>query len=159
MDDANQLRERVRDFLARRYVMALGTHGPEGPWVASVYFAGDLHALYFLSSPDSRHGRNVAHSPLVAAAINEDQHDWRLIEGVQLDGTCALADSPSVWLRGWRAYLTRFPVARELFRGRAAGVEAARKARHTRLYLLRPRRVYYLDNRLGFGERQEVRLD
>ncbi len=154
----SELEAQARRYLAERFVMALGTQGPDGPWVASVYVAGDLDALYFLSSPNSRHARNLAHTPLVAAAINEDEHDWRQIRGLQLEGTCALADSPSAWLRGWRTYLARFPVARELFRGRAAGLEAARKARSTRLYVLRPSRVYYLDNRLGFGERQEVPL-
>ena len=135
--------------------MALATQGPDGLWVASVYFAGGLGALYFLSSPDSRHGRNLSANSRIAAAINEDEHDWRLIRGVQLDGTCALADSAAIWLRGWRAYLAKFPVARELFRGRA-GRGIVSKVQHTRLYVVRPWRVYYLDNRLGFGKRQEV---
>jgi uncharacterized protein len=135
--------------------MALATQGPDGPWVASVYFAGGLDGLYFLSSPASRHGRNLSSSPRIAAAINEDEHDWRLIRGVQLEGTCVLADSAAVWLRGWRAYLAKFPVARDLFRGRAAGGIVARVQR-TRMYVVRPQQVYYLDNRLGFGERREI---
>ena len=135
--------------------MALATEGPDGPWVASVYFAGGLDALYFLSSPASRHGTNLRRSPRIAAAINEDEHNWRAIRGVQLEGTCQLGDSPGVWLRGWRAYLAKFPVARDLFRGGAGG-GVARKVRGVRLYVVRPRRVYYLDNRLGFAERHEV---
>jgi uncharacterized protein YhbP (UPF0306 family) len=104
------LRRRVERFLAERASMALATQGPEGLWVASVYFAGALDALYFLSSPASRHGRNLSANSRIAAAINEDEHEWRLIRGVQLEGTCELADSPAEWLRGWRAYLAKFPV-------------------------------------------------
>lgn len=149
--------ELARRFLVERAAMALATDGPDGPWAASVYFAGDLDALYFVSSPHTRHGRNISSNSRVAAAINEDEHDWQAIRGIQLHGLCALADRPSVWLRGWRAYMRKFPVARELFRGRA-GAEALAKLRGTRLYVLRPEHVFYLDNRLGFGERVEVPL-
>ena len=138
--------------------MALATRGPDGLWVASLYFAGNLEALYFLSSPRSRHGQNLQVDPAVAVAINEDEHDWRAIRGVQLEGTCAPAASPGEWLRGWRTYLAKFPVARDLFRGRA-GSGVARKVANTRLYVVRPRRVFYLDNQIGFGQRQEVPLD
>ncbi len=123
----------------------------------AAYFAGDLDALFFLSSPRSRHGQNLQANPRVAVAINEDEHEWRDIRGVQLEGTCALASSPGVWLRGWRTYLAKFPVARDLFRGRA-GSGVAKTVANTRLYVVRPERVFYLDNRLGFGQRQEVPL-
>ena len=56
---------------------------------------------------------------------------------------------------GCRAYLAKFPIARDLFRGRSGGTLVS-KVQHTRLYVVRPRRAYCLDNRLGFGERQEV---
>jgi uncharacterized protein len=151
------LRQHVGQYLEDRYTMALATHGTEGLWVAAVYYAGGLDGLYFLSSPGSRHGRNLHASPRVAATINEDEHDWRAIRGVQLEGMCQLADSPAVWLRGWRAYLAKFPVARDLFRGRA-GAGVVSKVRNTRLYLVRPERVFYLDNRLGFGDRREIPL-
>jgi nitroimidazol reductase NimA-like FMN-containing flavoprotein (pyridoxamine 5'-phosphate oxidase superfamily) len=59
-DDPGDL---ARACLAEHYVLALGTCGPEGPWVASVYFAADLTGdrlhLYFLSSPSSRHSQNL----------------------------------------------------------------------------------------------------
>jgi uncharacterized protein YhbP (UPF0306 family) len=149
------LRDRVERFLAERASMALATQGPDGLWVASVYFAGGLGALYFLSSPDSRHGRNLSANSRIAAAINEDEHDWRLIRGVQLDGMCALADSAAVWLRGWRAYLARFPdragpVSRAAGRWHRQQGPAHASIRSASLAL------YYLDNRLGFGKRQEV---
>jgi uncharacterized protein YhbP (UPF0306 family) len=153
--EADELREYVRRFLQERFTMALATEGPDGPWIAAVYFAGGLDALCFLSSPDSRHGRNLSSSPRIAAAINEDEHDWRSIRGVQLEGTCVLADSGAVWLRGWRACLAKFPVARDLFRGRA-GDRVASQVLHARLYVVRPHRLFYLDNRLGFSDRREI---
>lgn len=151
----------VREFLGARFTMALATDGPEGLWVASVFFAADLAGrgvrLYFLSSPSSRHGRNLAANPAVAAAINEDEHDWRAIRGIQLEGTCEPVDVPLERLHAWRVYLAKFPVVRDLFRAPGlVGEGGVAKLRRTRMYRLLPRRIYYLDNRLGFGSRQDV---
>ncbi len=141
--------------------MALGTQGPEGPWVAAVYFAADVAEgrarLYFLSSPTSRHGRNLAANPAVAAAINEDEHDWRAIRGIQLEGVCEPVAAPLEALRAWRAYFGKYPFVRQVLRGaKVAGGEMAAKLLRTRLYQVRVRRLFYLDNRLGFGDREEV---
>jgi uncharacterized protein YhbP (UPF0306 family) len=152
-----ELRRLARGFLAERYTLALATDGPEGLWVASVYFAGDLAESYFLSSASSRHGRNLAANPRVAAAINEDEHDWRAIRGIQLEGECRPARTPGEYLRAWRAYLTKFPFVRELLRREQAGAaELAGKLVRTQMYCLRTSRLFYLDNRQGFGHRPEL---
>jgi uncharacterized protein YhbP (UPF0306 family) len=81
IDRPGELLDLVGRFLNDRYAMALATQGPDGPWVASVYFAGGLDGLYFLSSPQSCHGRNLGRDPRVSAATNEDEHDWRALRG------------------------------------------------------------------------------
>ena len=60
------------------------TRGPEGPWAAAVFYANTGFALYFLSSPTSRHGRNIGGNAKAAATIQEDYSDWREIKGIQL---------------------------------------------------------------------------
>jgi uncharacterized protein len=157
-DDPGDL---ARACLAEHYVLALGTCGPEGPWVASVYFATDLRGdrlhLYFLSSPSSRHGQNLQSNPAAAGAINADEHDWHLIRGVQLEGFCQRVDGMREALRGWRVYLTRFPMVRGLFRGVPTDApRLAGKLGRTRMYWFRVERAFYLDNRRGFGERTDV---
>jgi uncharacterized protein YhbP (UPF0306 family) len=72
---------------------------------------------YFLSSPNSRHDRHPAANPRVAA-INEDEHGWRAIRGIQLAGECRLVRTPGERLRARRAYLTKFPFVRDLLRRR-----------------------------------------
>jgi uncharacterized protein YhbP (UPF0306 family) len=125
--------------------------------VASVYFAGSLGELYFLSSTASRHGRNLTANPRVAAAINEDEHEWRAIRGIQLEGECRLAQSPPEHLRAWRAYIGKFPFVRDLLRqAKDANTAMAAKLLHTRMYVLRPTHLFYLDNWRGFGERREI---
>lgn len=155
MTDLSTLRATVEEFLAAHAVMTLATQGPEGPWAAPVYFAGALDGLYFLSSPRTRHGRNLAVDPRLAASVAVDGMDWQAIRGVQMEGACVLASGPREWLGGWRAYLGKFPAVRSLLRGQA-GADVLKKVGGTRLYVIRPEHVFYLDNRMGFGNRVEV---
>ncbi len=151
------------EFLTERYVMAVGTAGPEGPWVASVYFAGTIEEaplrLYFLSAGHSRHGQNVAANPRVAASINEDEHDWRAIRGIQLEGTCEVVRTAREGLRAWRTYLGKFAMVRQMLRqARTNPGGMGEKLLRTQMYCLRVERLFYLDNRQGFGDRREVRI-
>ena len=68
-------RGRALDYLAGHNVMTLATHGPEGPWAAAVFYVSDGFDLYFISSPGSRHSRNVAAQAAAAATVQEDYRD------------------------------------------------------------------------------------
>ena len=60
--------------------MTLATQGPAGPWAAAVFYANNGFNLYFVSSPASRHSRNLAGQPAVTATVHEDYLDWREID-------------------------------------------------------------------------------
>ena len=154
-------RQLALSFLAERYTMALATAGPDGTWVASVFFASHVDDeglwLYFLSSPESRHGRNLATDPRVAAAINEDEHDWQAIRGIQLEGCCTAVRGQRESLHAWRIYFGKFPFVRHLLQGKGGvAADMIEKLRGTQMYRLEVQRLFYLDNRRGFGNRQEV---
>src|SRR5512138_1421483 len=78
--------QKVLDYLAAHHVMTLSTSGADGPWAAAVFYASERFTFYFVSSPKSRHARDLASDARVAAAIHEDYRDWRAIQGVQLAG-------------------------------------------------------------------------
>src|SRR5512138_21503 len=78
------MRQKALDYLAAHNVMTLATRSV---WAAAVFYASDGFTLYFVSSPSSRHARDLAEDPRVAAAIHEDYRDWRAIQGIQLAGT------------------------------------------------------------------------
>ena len=106
MDDA--LLGRVQDYLDRHNVMTLATHGPAGPWAAAVFYARDGLRLYFVSSPGSRHGRDLEASRRAAAAIHEDDRGWTEIQGVQLEGRVAPVDDADL-PRVRAIYSAKFP--------------------------------------------------
>jgi pyridoxamine 5'-phosphate oxidase-like protein len=63
--------ETVPRLLAEIKYLVLGTADEAGnPWTTPVYFAAaDPRRLYWVSSPDSRHSRNIAVRPRVSIAV------------------------------------------------------------------------------------------
>jgi hypothetical protein len=148
------LRAKVLAYLRAHHVMTLATHDRAGPWAAAVFYASEGFTLYFLSSPKSRHGRQLAANPAAAAAVQEDYADWPQIKGVQLEGSVrALRGSEAD--RARRLYGEKFPVIRRLAGAPAAIAAALNKVRW---YELVPERLYFVDNSVGFGHRDEVDL-
>src|SRR5262245_6963785 len=74
--------------------MTLGTADETGrPWVSPVYFAPDgYRELYWLSSPDAQHSRNVAVRPEVFAAV--------------FDSRAAIGQGQAVYMAATAAELT-----------------------------------------------------
>lgn len=142
-------RERALAYLRAHHVMTLATHGAGAPWAAAVFYANDGFDLIFLSSPSSRHCRNLAASPRAAATIQEDYTDWTEIKGVQMEGTVTELGGETE--RAARSlYAARFPFVRQAV---PALAEALKKVRW---YRLAPERLYFIDNSRGFGHRDEI---
>lgn len=156
-NDLNKdLEGRVWALLSECSTMTLATAGPEGLWAADVFFAPrGFRELFFISSPTSRHGRNLLGSPLVSATVHVDVgSDWRSIRGLQLSGEARLVHENEV-ADARAAYLQKFPFAAALLKPDA---EVHEKTAGTRFFVLRVQRLYLVDNRLGFGVRQEIDL-
>ncbi|MCA9932539.1 MAG: pyridoxamine 5'-phosphate oxidase family protein [Ardenticatenaceae bacterium] len=141
----------VLAYLAVHRVMTLATTGKEGVWAAAVFYVNDGFDLIFLSAGHTRHGRNIAQNPRVAATVQEDYADWADIKGVQCEGRVLLLEGDerdtAVTL-----YAQKYP-----FLQRApAPIRAA--LHHVNWYRLCPDRLYFVDNSKGFGHRDEVRL-
>jgi uncharacterized protein YhbP (UPF0306 family) len=148
------LRRRVAAYLREHHVMTLATYGSEGLWSAAVFYADDGHSLFFLSSPASRHCRNLATSPRVSATIQKDYTDWQDIKGVQLEGIAREIRGKEEELAR-RLYGEKFPVVRALARAPAALAEAMDRVRW---YEVAPDRLYFVDNSAGFGHRDAIDL-
>lgn len=150
MSSHGSLRATARDYLRARNVMTLATMGDDGPWAAAVFYANADFTLYFVSSPASRHSRNLAVRPRVAVTVQEDYRDWSAIKGLQIEGTARAIAGPEQ-VAASAAYRAKFP-----FVG-FAGTLAAALAKVT-WYKVEPDRVYYLDNSIRFGYREEIVL-
>jgi nitroimidazol reductase NimA-like FMN-containing flavoprotein (pyridoxamine 5'-phosphate oxidase superfamily) len=67
----DELSDRARSVIDSNRYMALGTVDEAGhPWVSPVWFAcQDYRNFHWLSSPDSKHSRNLAARPEIAIAV------------------------------------------------------------------------------------------
>jgi len=159
----SKLRPRLRAYLHHHDTMTLATIGAAGePQAAAVFYAADDElGLYFLSDPDSRHGRNLTREPRVAATIQADGQDWREINGLQIEGTAAVIEGADEAARVAQLFAERFDFLRELLAdGDAGGPRELRgPLANSRFYVLRPTWIRSIDNRLAFGHKEELTLE
>jgi hypothetical protein len=148
------LRQRVMAYLREHHVMTLATHGSAGVWAAAVFYVNDGFNLLFLSSPTSRHCRNLAESARVSATIQQDYADWPEIKGVQLEGTASEIGGERE-KQARHIYGEKFPVIRGLAQGPVAIAKAMDKVRW---YEVVTDRLYFIDNSAGFGHRDAIEL-
>lgn len=77
----------IRQFLTRHKLMTIATYG-EHPWIANVYYSFDDDlTLYFLSSPETLHCKQIEKNNKIAAAIADSrQKPAELKKGLQIYG-------------------------------------------------------------------------
>ncbi|HEU5294259.1 MAG TPA: pyridoxamine 5'-phosphate oxidase family protein [Burkholderiaceae bacterium] len=144
-----ELPRSVTQYITSRHVMTLAAQGSDGPWAAAVFYASDGDDLIFVSSPASRHARQLALDARCAATIHSEVTDWRSIRGVQLEGSVdalAAAQRP----HAMQVYGEKFPFVQPAVAAPAIAQALAR----VQWYRLRIARLYFLDNAQGFGRRQ-----
>ena len=141
------MREKALAYLAAHNVMTLAT---QSVWAAAVFYANEGFDLYFVSSPSSRHARDLAQDPRVAAAIHEDYRDWRAIRGIQLSGTAERLEGAAreAALACYRQKFSFLKIETTL-------LEVLGK---TACYRVTPTEMHFVDNSLGFGKRARVHL-
>ncbi|WP_420629097.1 pyridoxamine 5'-phosphate oxidase family protein [Candidatus Leptofilum sp.] len=139
------------DYLATHQVMTLATNGAEGLWAAAVFYVNDGFDLVFLSAGHTRHVRNFTAVPHIAATIQEDYQDWQQIKGIQLEGKVSLLMNVSRETSIAR-YLQKYPFLAN------ADARMQNALAKVNWYCLRPERLYFIDNSLGLGHRDEVAL-
>ena len=154
---ADLLKQQILDYLHSHNTMTLATCSGDVPWAATVFYASDEFELYFFSSPDSRHGQNLAANARVAVTVQEDYKDWRTIKGIQLEGKAVRVDGVIEKAKAMGIYARKYADVIRLFTDPASG--AFYKAfLKVKFYRVDPERLFFIDNQQGFGKRQEFDL-
>lgn len=169
-----EARERVLRYLREHNTMTLATWEAEGPWAAALFYANDGLDLYFLSGPQSRHGTDLAANPQVAVTIHEDYREWMDIQGVQMEGQAHAVEGETDLARAVAVYVEKYPFVAgylrvlmsplagiatflDRFMERLAFVPPL-PAAPTRFYRMVPRRIWFTDNQVTFGHRDQLEL-
>ena len=107
-----KIKNLVEEILGNVKQMVLSTSKNNKPWSATVLFASDKNLnLYFFSTPDRRHSKEIAENPNVSGAIARE-HTKALKEqshrGVQFEGECSLV-KPAEVEEAYTLFKKRFP--------------------------------------------------
>lgn len=88
----------VPRLLAEHNYLVLGTVDPEGgPWVTPVFYAADgERRVLWVSSPDSRHSRNIAADSAVAITVFDSSAPIGKAEALYFEATAGLVDEPGL---------------------------------------------------------------
>ena len=138
----------VPDPLWSLPAMTLATSGLDGaPHAAPVYFAVDesRENLYFFSGTDSQHSHDLADNQRAAAAIHPLVEGWQEIRGLQMRGRVRPVPAGPEWEKAWRLYLVKFPFV----------IGMKEIVEQNQLYSFHPDWTRWLDNRRGFGFKEE----
>lgn len=147
----------ARELVESRRTMVLATSG-SGPWAAPVYYLFREGRFVFFSSPKSRHIAEALATGSCAASIFRDSDDWRDIEGLQLEGRIDDLARDAASASVFAAYIARFPTVRSFFEDDPIDIGKFSEKFRASMYAFVPARVFYLNNRAGFGSRVEVNL-
>ena len=145
----NDLRLRLKQFLATHTTLTLATLAEDGrPQAAPLFYAElDDLSLIFISEPKTRHSRNASRDSRVAVTIYADGQQWQTIRGVQLEGSCtALSGEAAETAR--TAYLTKYPFI-------AADPFLTGMLQKVTFYKISPTWLRLIDNSQGFGHKEE----
>ena len=153
MPPADDLADRIAEFLDTHHVMSLATCGPHGPHAANVFYARDGFSLLWVSDPQSTHSTNIGINPQVGATIAPDYRDFAEIRGVQIFGHAYRVGDAAVRYSARTLLVRRYPI---LQHPSDPMIEQAYSSAD--LYQLVPRRIVMIDNRHGFGHKETLDL-
>jgi uncharacterized protein YhbP (UPF0306 family) len=148
------LRDKALAYMHDHNVMTLATTGPLGLWAAAVFYVNDGFTLYFLSALSSRHSLNIEAQLTISATIQEDYKDWNEIKGIQLEGEGMRIEGSEQAVAIAR-YGLKFPIVGNLA---SAPTEIVKALSRIVWYKIVLTRLYFIDNSLGLGHRDEVPL-
>lgn len=159
MDDEHDLKRLAIDLVNQQSTMALATAKENVSWSAPVYYVFHQSTFFFFSDPDSRHIQEAMENEQASAAIYPFVDTWQGIRGIQVSGRVKLVRPGLTAIQAVRAYIKKFPFTKEFFEpGKALDLESFAERFRVRLYRLDPQLVYYLDNEIRFGFREEIDL-
>jgi hypothetical protein len=143
----------ARDIIDANSYMVLGTADEAGrPWVSPVWFAPDGYAdLYWVSSPEATHSRNLAARPELGIVIFDSQVPIGSGQGVYMSAV-ALVLAGAEAQHGIGVFSTRSLEQG----GRAWSVEDVRPSRPYRLYKASVSQYWVLDPERSPDQRTRV---
>lgn len=111
-EESEKIMKSVKDILEQNILLTLSTFDKKNnqPCSSTAYYVFDKDLnLYFWSSPNTLHSKNIKQNSKVAVNIFDSSQKWgSLLKGLQIFGTAREASNKEL-LVGGTLYLKRFP--------------------------------------------------
>ena len=148
MQDTQRKLAAISSLLGEQTTLSLATTDEAGQaCIAPLFYIADKElSLYWLSSRESLHSRNLLRNPRAAATIYRNTDRWREIRGIQMGGAVSEVTDPECRSAIIQDYCRRFKLGRVL---RLA-------INQSTLYSFRPESIRSIDNARGFGFKCEL---
>jgi uncharacterized protein YhbP (UPF0306 family) len=161
--NSTKTKQELNDLAGRlasgQTTMTLATAKDDTAWAAPVYYVFFKSAFYFLSTPESRHVKEALENGRASAAIYASGSTWQEIRGLQMSGSIEPVEGSLEAFQVLRAYLKKFSFTKEFFKKNSSmDPESFWERFGVKLYQFKPSLVYYMDNRIRFAFREEVKI-
>ncbi|MDO8497281.1 MAG: pyridoxamine 5'-phosphate oxidase family protein [bacterium] len=85
----------------------------EGPWASSVYYVADDECnIYFLSDPNTRHGKHIGDNKKIAGVITDTNQQFKdKKKGVQFEGDVSIVNEKTEMLYALKIWNEKHPGA------------------------------------------------
>jgi uncharacterized protein YhbP (UPF0306 family) len=144
------VRDRLLRFLREHQVLTLAVTEADGTaYAAALFYAVDDELrFHVVTDPATRHGMAMLANSSVAGTIQSDRQHWHEIQGVQFRGACCQLEGPER-ARAWAIYSARFPFLQQ------PNTILTRELATTAMWRIDTTWIRLIDNRLGFGHKDE----
>jgi len=153
-----EIQQLAENLINEQSTMTLATAKQDVAWAAPVYYVLFKSCFYFFSDPTSRHIQESLEGCQASSAIfYATASTWQEIRGIQMSGSIETVPVGLKAIEALRAYLKKFPFTKEFFTpGQELNLTAFTKRFRVKLYRFRPTLIYYLDNAIRFGFREQI---
>jgi len=151
---------RVKNLIQQSQSMTLATASDNNPWAAPVYYATCGAGFYFFSNPNARHIKEALASGNAAAAIYAQGSAWQNLLGLQMSGKLSAVSGGVKASRAVLAYVKKFPIVKTFFSEiKNLNLNDFTCKFHAKLYCFHPDLIFFMDNSVEFGFREEIHKD
>jgi uncharacterized protein YhbP (UPF0306 family) len=145
-----QIEQTIRDYIPQIIHMSLATVRDNKPWVCEVHFSydDDLN-LYFVSSSETRHAKDIVDNQFVAGNIVTQHHKNQKVRCVDFEGHAQILSSVEAEQTAYKAYAQRYGTSEGL-------LNEIRKDGNTRFFKIAVKDFFLFDS--YEGERSKYHL-
>ncbi len=148
------------EIVNSHHILTIASFDTNTPWSSPVYYQFYDGEFYFFSKKQSRHIEDSLKTGNAAASLHADSTGWSEIRGVQMSGHIQKAGINTSSGRAFNAYIKTFNFISEIKNAATSvkDIASVENAFKVTFYKFVPESVYYIDNSIRFGFREEVSL-